>query len=329
MILKNEINGVSGLIGLGYQYRDRGLSIIDMLYQNKQIDKRMFSQVLKGDKNKMYIGDFTDEINNNTGNLTKCNIPSRAEHWSCFIDKFYVGFNYTYNETVAVNRKILIFDSGTNFIVIDEGQKDYFLKYFFRNLLGNQCFEQNGDYFCNSIWTFTAKFPPIYFIFNNVTYKIKGEDLFFDNFPYSQLRIAFSSQFDDTWLLGQPFLKNFHVIYNYEDNQMAFYGGNRYNASEYVDNTPIPADSTNVLQIIAYISFFISLICLVIFIIYQWCKKPNNRVVMDYQNFNLNNTTYEANNQNAVIQESFNLSDITEKKETVTEDSKIEKLIIN
>jgi len=33
--------------------------------------------------------------------------------------------------------------------------------------------------------------------------------------------------------------------------------------------------------------------------------------------------------KNAVIQESFNLSDITEKKETVTEDSKIEKLIIN
>ena len=272
--MKYEIPNTSGIMGLGLDYLGiESSSIIKMLYENKQIKKQMFSQKLDLDKGKLYIGDFAPEILNDKVNFTNCSIPIMDNYngiWACKIDAYYSGYNYNFSKVIPVQRVHVLFDSGTNFIILGKNYEKPFVEHFFGDLLENgYCFKKESYYFCNS-FLYNLNFPPFYFLINDIAYKIDGSDLFFDLIGYLQLKVIFIWE-SDLWILGQPFLQKYHVVYNMEDRYLGFHGGKKYNAFNYVDNDlPIPFRDSLTLKFYIFI-FFIAI--LIIGLIIWYIKK--------------------------------------------------------
>jgi hypothetical protein len=232
-LINNEIIGIDGILGLGPN-NDSNSSIINMLYANNKINKKMYTQyfISSNDTGKLIIGDYPAEIYRNLENYTYCNIPQDSPHsnqWVCVMEKSFIGFDYNLNKTVDVKKEV-IFDSGTNVLIFDTSYEEYFLKNFFGKLI-KYCLKKNENYFCHP--KVETMLPPLFFNFNGWTYKIDAKNLFYksEKNNYLQLMVEFNNT--EIWNFGLPFLNNYYVVYNYEDNLVGFYGGNRYNATTF------------------------------------------------------------------------------------------------
>ena len=79
-------------------------------------------------------------------------------------------------------------------------------------------------------------------------------------------------EFNNTeiWNFGLPFLKNFYVVYNFEDNVIGFYGGSRYNATTYKIDKKIQ-DNKEVLVYFALI-MFLGLLCYTLVLLFKFLR---------------------------------------------------------
>jgi hypothetical protein len=290
--MSQEIEGSSGILGLGLDYQsEESSSIISMLYQNNQISKKLFSQKFEGEKGKLFIGDLAPEISNNLADYSTCKVPKDVHFynmWACRLEGFFVGFHYSYDKIFKIHNRNVLYDSGTNFIVFDQKTEDLFTKYFFRDYLEKgYCSRRESYYFCNT-FLLELFFPPLYFIVNGLAYRIDGKDLFLDiSYGYVQLRVSFVNDQEDLWILGQPFLENYHVVYNMDEEQIGFYGGKKYNAKEYVDNEAEPKEENVPIHI--YILLLFVVIIIIAIAIYK-CKlmRRRHRAVNSNQRQNIN-----------------------------------------
>ena len=228
-----------------------------MLYANNKINKKIFTQHFhsSNDSGKLIIGDYPLEIIQNFDNYSICNIPKESPYnnqWICIIEKSYIGFDYNINNSIIVMKDV-IFDSGTNVLIFDNQFEEYFIKSFFGKFI-KYCVKKNDNYFCNP--KVENMLPPLYFNFNEWVYKIDAKNLFYrsEKDHYLQLMVEFNNT--EIWNFGLPFLKNFYVVYNFEDNVIGFYGGSRYNATTYKIDKKIQ-DNKEVLVYFALIMFFI------------------------------------------------------------------------
>ena len=291
--IKNEIDGTSGILGLGIDYYgEESASIIKMLLANNQISKQIFSQKFGKENGKMFIGDYAPEIINNFDNFTNCSLPKIAPYshamWSCYITHFFTGYNYMFNKTIAIKNISVLFDSGTNFIIMDTSIEKLFVKSFFREYFKkNYCYKQEEYFLCNTI-LHKLHFPPIYFIINEITYRIDGKDLFYNHYSYTQLRIIFSNVGGEgTWILGQPFLQNYHVVYDMDAKMIGFHGGQRFNATDYRDYEAEPEESG--IPVINFIVISFIVLIFAVLIIFKIKSMRDNRIAQISNNRNVNN----------------------------------------
>ena len=127
-----------------------------------------------------------------------------------------------------------------------------------------------NDYFyytCNNNVNLT-KFPPIYFTSSsmNYTFNLTYEDLFISLNDKYYFLVIFHKKFYGDWVLGEPFLKKYNIIFDQKSETISFYTQSNIKKKE---DTP---RKENKFLIILVIIFFVSTIILS-FLLYLCIKK--------------------------------------------------------
>lgn len=249
-LLSNQVEApikVDGIIGLSRKYTkyDPSFSLIDYLYTNKIIKRKIFSQKIEDEDvdSRFTIGNLPKEIQDDIGNFTKCSTIkfnySVDSYWACNLNQILLvkkeGFQSQFSIDkpkafqITNEQKPVIFDTGSNVILAPIELADKFRDIFFRELIDNKtCMMLDDDnsssgFRCNKDANF-ENFPIIKFVFdNNFTYDLNTKDLFIESYNGYMFRIIFSKVPGNGWLLGQPFLKQYHMVFDHEDNSVGFY----------------------------------------------------------------------------------------------------------
>jgi len=249
-----NLEGVDGIIGFAREYApDRAnsyvsekFSFIDSLLQAKIINRKVFSQVFTDEdftKAKLYIGEYPEDFSNSK-NYSFCNIINKDSFlsqsniknlWACRLSYILIGspkkINFHKQSFKVDSRAVL--DSGSNYILASYDMA-YVLKEIFLNF--SECYDDfdasSGIKFFSCSENFDlSKFPSFSLILNGYAYTINSKRLFKEiilnghkNFMFC---IIFSKRMD-FWLLGQYFLRNFHILFDYEKSIIAFNGNTDY-----------------------------------------------------------------------------------------------------
>lgn len=138
-----------------------------------------------------------------------------------------------------------IFDTGSNVILAPPHYSEAFKNIFFAKAINNKkCIsiqDYSGSYgfSCNENIDFENDLPNILFKFDNEKiYEISNKFLFnFENGKFI-FKIVFAHVPGNGWLLGQPFLKNYHMVFDYEADNIGFFTDNKGNENEsiFVEN---------------------------------------------------------------------------------------------
>lgn len=223
---------------------------------------------------KFYIGDLPEEVKINHANFTTCkslNTPSSvANFWSCgltgllfrkkfsnksienknnqdeiFKNRNFINADEEYNKNSSEGSNHItpaIFDTGSNVILAPPHYSEAFKRVFFAKAIKKgKCIslqDYSGSYGfqCHNDVSFENDFPQILFKFDNgKIYEISNKLLFtYDDTKYT-FKIIFAHVPGNGWLLGQPFLKNFLMVFDYENDSIGFY----------TDNTNEPNNAAN------------------------------------------------------------------------------------
>lgn len=251
---------VDGIVGLARSYSNYKpeFSIINSLHSSGAIKNRIFSQnvIQEGldDKNsKIFIGDIPPEISSNIENLTRCRAINDnslvKSYWTCNLKKVLMSKKKSISKTnifenedsndekyyleVSNGSAPAIFDTGSNVIIAPLNLYAAFKKIFFKEHLekgtcSNLYDSDNSKGFkCADEVIITGEFPKIHLLFDNdITYELSIDDLFYSDYEGKIFRIIFSNVPGNGWLLGQPFLKQYHMVFDHEDDSVGIYHKN-------------------------------------------------------------------------------------------------------
>ena len=294
-----------GILGIGnlYSNNENSFSLLDQLYSQKKISKRIFSQELfKNDTGKITFGDIPDEIKNNKNdsklNYGKCKSFKKNNngkpnlYWECQLDQVFFG--YDVNNTIDISSRIN-FDTGTNFILVPKlFYYDYILKIYLKEFIDREICKSNVEE--NFIQILCS---PILNLKNIDNFNLKlgdnvmilrPEDIFENRGNFYQFKISSSTlDYLDSWILGAPVLQKYIMTFD-NDNQEIGYFGEDVMKIEQIEKK----------QNYDYLIFIIiGLILLVLVGIYFFIKYrkniENGKVLDNYQNFNFNSSSNTRN----------------------------------
>jgi hypothetical protein len=230
---------IDGILGLARKYTkyDDSYSLIDSLYKSGSIKRKIFSQFIYKDKSKFYIGNLPAYIVNDMENFTKCKTVSDNEsvksYWTCQVKKLLFSNEAIDNDKKfrEISNKITpaIFDTGSNVIIAPPELFEAFKTKFFKQAMkDNHCFSVEDYSNTRSIkckHDFDVEtLPKISFVFDNdYRYELANKELFQDDSGDKMFRIYFSTVPGSGWLFGEPFLVQFHMVFDYEDDSVGFY----------------------------------------------------------------------------------------------------------
>ena len=242
----------TGIIGLKfYDPTDQKHShFIKSLKESEIIDSYVWS--IKYDDNddkrgNIIIGGNPHEIEPkiyNKENLkwTKSEINRYFIDWYILFDQIYFGekltddkndlfnFNNSYNSNNSEIRLChLVIENG-----LIKGTKDY--RNLFVQTFGNECKETNEQgllFYSCKLTTNIEKLPSIYFIHRelNYTFFLDYKDLFKKELGQYYFLVYFFDRGEDSWTLGKPFLKKYHMLFDHDKRMIGFYNG--YNKKSY------------------------------------------------------------------------------------------------
>ena len=264
---KKEINFVlgtdtdksneGGLIGLNIQDID-----------TKKYERYNFINILKS---KRYIKDYyftikynTDD-NSNSGNLIIGDLPHNYNNsynvkyfkdmyismftdvltWNINLDSIYVADNAnSENKKIVGERVYGYFKIEQGIITGTERYREYLLNYFMtENINKKLCFEVKSafyvSYYCKKEVDLT-KFKSLFIYIKELdyTFELNYKDLFYNNNDGNNyFLVYFNNEYNEEeyssfyWVLGEPFLKKYNLIFNQETNRIGLYtdmnfGGN-------------------------------------------------------------------------------------------------------
>jgi hypothetical protein len=293
-ILVNSEEGHSeldGILGMGYYYDDfeynaLKFSIIDRLYDEKLITRKLFTQKYTDDKKGlMVIGDMPEEILNDMGNYGYCPaIKSKGKlknpRWECILKATFYGYS---NENLSSGnlQKIeteALFDTGTNLILVPLNYlKNLFTTYFKDLANRGDCKLSGGeDAFYSIICSRYANLfslPPLNFIFGDWILRMNTLELFY-RYPDNTIRFGLVSNLEmNMWIFGEPLLKKFHMVFDKDNDQIGFYG----TEDKFKSDLPIPEPIDGFLVFIIIVSAFL-FVSIVVYAVYYFIKKKRNTV---------------------------------------------------
>ena len=227
-----------GKLGLGYkQEHGDDFNFIRKLKLNNIIDREIFS--INHETKELIIGDVPPQFQNQL--YTTCPVVETndlddeyRQAWACELTHLAFNLdrkdkNFDLDQAFEINARIT-FDSAYPYISIPKRHINEFKKRYMNNYFNNSYKEvrdEDTTYFIctDEELVFGAS---ISFIIEGYAYIIPWNKLFLKNEEGEyELLIRFYKENDNIFGFGAPFMDFFTVVYDYEEKEVGFYGGNR------------------------------------------------------------------------------------------------------
>ena len=225
----------NGKLGLGYKNHSQGgedSNFLSVLKKNNIISKKIFAI----EKNKIIFGGIPERYTKYQ--YSKCNLTKTDDlddeyrnGWICQITHLLIGDQtQNFEDAIEVPSSRVIFDSAYQYISIPMIYLNVFKEKMFDFYTINECKEIKEEleiyYVCHSTEKFS--FINISFILEGYGYVFNLKSLFkkIDS-ENMEMLIRFKKENDNIWAFGLPFLNQYTIVYNAEDNLVGLYGGEK------------------------------------------------------------------------------------------------------
>ena len=233
-INSSVFSGYEGMIGLGYMANsfERGYSFIDQLYNNRIIPHKVFTQSFHtSDKGEISFGEIPKNIVNDYRNYGRCNAEDKIKDgvryknrkWECSITNGLINDN----ENLPIEGdKFVSFFSYRNRALVPSTFFNKLEITYFKDLINSKICERikvkRYDVFqCNEI---PSNAPSLTLIFGEWGMKLNKDNLFKKNEETNKYEfILYHKQNFEHFTLGRPIVRFFHMVYDYQNQQIGFY----------------------------------------------------------------------------------------------------------
>ncbi len=225
-----------GKLGVGFRH-EHGVNFnwLGSLKENGLIEKEIFT--ILPDEEKLVVGSVPKELEGEQ--YTTCDLVETNDlddvfraGWVCELTHIFFGVD-THDKTLEMALQVdarVIFDSAYNYISMPKRHLKDFNKKFMQEFFNDSCIEIKEDDEIYFICDDDDKIQKgsIAFLMGGYGYVIPWNKLFkkIEDDKYEML-IRFHKENDDIFSFGYPFVSQFVVVYNAEDKQLGFYGGEK------------------------------------------------------------------------------------------------------
>jgi hypothetical protein len=230
----NVYYGYEGMIGLGYMANsyERDYSFIDQLYNNKIISHKVFTQSFTtSDKGEISFGEIPKNIVNDYKNYGRCNALDKIKNgeryknrkWECAITKALINDN----DNISIEGENLVsFFSYRNRALVPSTFFKTLVQTYFKDLLNQKICETIKDrrYDVVSCKEIPSNSPTLTLVFGDWGMKLTKENLYIKNEQNNKYEFIFyHKQNFEHFTLGRPIVRFFHMVYDYQNQQIGFY----------------------------------------------------------------------------------------------------------
>ena len=229
-----------GMIGMGYMgsHFEHRTSFINQLYFNELIYHRVFTQSFSNnDRGTISFGEIPKEIVNNYKKYGRCPALNKEingkmyknRKWECQVNGIYFGD--VYNETYVLNldNARVSFFSFRKRALIPIEIFDYFEKNYFHELIQTKKCERAliGKYDTIKCKDQIIEAPKINIIYGDWVMSLPPDKLFIYKKETKSYEFLFYHKKDfESWSLGRPVVRLFHMVYDYQNQEIGFYSEN-------------------------------------------------------------------------------------------------------
>lgn len=228
-----------GKLGLGFkQEHGDDFNFIGKLKKNNLIDREVFS--IDGESKELIIGELPSKFKNQL--YTTCSVSETndlddeyRQAWACELThilfnvergkKNKIDLDYAFEANARVT-----FDSAYPYISIPKRHLVEFKKNFM-DIFFNNTYKEKRDgeatYFVCTDESLVSQ-ASIAFVMEGYAYVIPSDKLFIENSDGEyEMLIRFYKENDNIFSFGGPFINFFTIVYDYEQQEVGFFGGDR------------------------------------------------------------------------------------------------------
>ena len=227
-----------GKLGMGLkQEHGDDFNFVRKLKLNNLIDREVFS--INGETKELVIGEVPTQFQNQL--YTTCSVAETndlddeyRQAWSCELThilfnvekkKKDINLDYAFEANARVT-----FDSAYPYISFPKRHLREFKNNFMNKFFNNTYKEKKDDdstYFVITDESLVAQ-ASIGFVMEGYAYVIPSDKLFMENEDGEyEMLIRFYKENDNIFSFGNPFVNFFTIVYDYEEQEVGFYGGDR------------------------------------------------------------------------------------------------------
>lgn len=225
-----------GKLGLGFRH-EHGVNFnwLGALKQKGLIEKEIFT--ILPDEEKLVVGSVPKKFEGQE--YTKCDLVETNDlddvfraGWVCELTHIFFGVN-TKEKSLEMALEVdarVMFDSAYDYISMPKRHLNDFNKKFMQEFFNDSCIEIKEDdeiyFICDD--DEKIKQGSIAFLMGGYGYVVDWNKLFkkIEDDKYEML-VRFHKENDDIFIFGYPFVSEFTVVYNAEDKELGFYGGEK------------------------------------------------------------------------------------------------------
>ena len=230
-----------GKLGLGYK-QDHGdeFNFIRMLKNEGIVDNEIYT--IDPFTHELIIGNTTKKYKNDIYSF--CNLTETHDldddyraGWVCELTHafFYENKKYLEDGVETTNARV-IFDSAYQYIGIPKRNLDLFKKNYFESILNETCIEMRAKRETYFVCENDEKLDNanITFVIGGYGYVLSKKELFKPLYANKlECVLRFVKQNDNIYSFGVPFVKNYVMAYDAENQQVGFFGGKKVDYYNY------------------------------------------------------------------------------------------------
>ena len=233
----SSFKGDEGMIGLGYRgsSNEEKYAFINQLYHNGIIFHRVFTQNFeKGDQGIISFGEIPKNIVDDYKNYGRCPALDKIVNgeriknrkWECEINGIYLGDAYDESKVKKYeNTRASFFSFRQRALVpkevFDYLEQNYFEKYIKDGVCQRFNVKSYDIFGCKKI---IEDAPKLNLIYGDWVMSLPPNKLFSykKNSELYEFIIYHKSNFE-SWSLGRPIVRHFHMVYDYQNQEVGFY----------------------------------------------------------------------------------------------------------